>query len=647
MSLGSHFAYFAMGFRRMRSAVCRPAAWERTSPPRAAVVPAVLSLVSFIGMGFTVNVAAQSLPPAVEFDDEDFELGPMSWINAGAFLSQNPPALDDRESQQLLSRVDAGGNPGAFARVESLMPGLDPATDISATSATGTWGFIFNESAIYDTIAQGPIEYVNFYWDSRYTPAGTPIPSGEGTFEDLAFVAASLAVRQYDQTLDRDLYWVVFARREFVRRTLHPDWTGFSILEIRQADFENPLTSPWFVPGQASQPDFSKPMTFGYVQATSCGNQCRVEDRTYYGRADIDNWRVEVQPAPNDCDTSPGRLRFTFADRAVPENGGTISLGVSRVCGAVGEVSVPYLLVGVTPDTAVLSQDYRHPPGATTPQTDMGVVSFAPGTTSSSIDLELIDNDIIDGSRSLAIELQQPTGGAQLADPDRMVVKILDDESGADLAVLDANEQSNSIRFQRVTSSLAFQGLTSTFNDLPHRFRVHPALTNLGPLGVHHFEVELRLPKLHLAGFGLENNGATWESDGGRISVTCEIPVANDPDFVLVRCVHVLEPGGSFEIAPGARFSALPDHFKLYVGYAGTVPAGMAFGYEVEVSAVAPPDANDANDVLVFELVPRAASTPIPGSGGGGAVSASVLALLSLLGLVRAARRQRRRVRVL
>jgi hypothetical protein len=610
----------------------------------------VLPLVLLLGIGTAVDVAAQSLPPVVEYEDGEFVLGLTGWTEGGSFLSQTPPATDDRDSRQAVSRVESGGTPGAFGRVEIFMPGLDAAAGITGTSATGTWGFLFNETATYDPVAQGPIDHINFHWDSRYTPLGTPFPTGDGTFEELAFVASSLAIRQYDEAQNRYLYWAVFARREFVRRTLHPDWTAFSILEIRQADFQNPLSSPWFLPGQAPQPDFSKPMTFGYVQGTSCNNQCRTENRTYFSRADIDNWRVEVEPAPSDCDTSPGRLRFTAAARSAPENAGTIPVEVSRVCGAVGEVSVPYLLMGVAPDIAVLSQDYRHPPGTNTPQTDTGVLVFGPGTTSRTIDLEFIDNDIVDGSRSLAIELQQPTGGAELADPDRIVVTILDDESGADLAVLDANQQGNGRPFPIVTSSLAFAGLPATFNELPYRFRVHPSLINLGPLGAHRFNVELRLPKLHLAGFGLENNGATWESDAGRISVTCEIPVVNDPDFVFVRCAHVYEPRRPYEIASGTRFSAIPNHFNLYVGYAGTVPAGMAFGYEVEVSAVAPPDATDANNLQVFQLVPQATTIPNPGGnsgGGGGSVSASFVALLSLLGLIATAGKRRRSSRFL
>lgn len=130
-----------------------------------------------------------------------------------------------------------------------------------------------------------------------------------------------------------------------------------------------------------------------------------------------------------------GRLRFTSANLAVPEEGGTVDIEVERICGSAGAVSVDYLLA---PGSATPVVDYLHPPGAATPQTDGGTLQFADGVVSQSITLEMVDNDLPDGDRDLTIILADPTADAEVVEPNVLAVTILDDEAGAtvrDLAI--------------------------------------------------------------------------------------------------------------------------------------------------------------------------------------------------------------------
>lgn len=589
--------------------------------------------LNLTGVGLLLMVMAPALlADEASYFDGDFTFGAQAWSNAGSFLTQTPPALDDRESSLVTTSLPSGGNPDSHVRIESRMPGLDASAGITGTSATGTWGFIFNEAAVYDPETQGPIERINFSWDSRYTPTATPI-AGEGTFEDLAFVASSLAVRQYDEAQDRELYWMVFARREFVRRNLHPDWTGFSIMDITAGDF---LRFPAGVPGQAAQPDFAKPLTFGYVQGTSCGGQCSAEGRTYFGRAEIDNWQVVVNPGEG--------IRFSRAEYEVQDDGGEIALAIWRI----GDVSEPASVLLSTEDgTAVAGLDGQGDYDAISDR----LVEFEAGQSVVAVPVTINGNrNNFQPTLNFIARLHNAVDGV-IGTPAEAVVTIsyerlfgancdigFDSEasSGADLCA-------SSLTTGDVPAivNVGFSGLTAGFNELPYRKEVAVSLRNMGAEPVTQFDVELRVPKLHLAGFGLTFNGVDVDRVGDPFIVRCEIPLGiNDPDFVIVRCRYTYKSGQSLgvdQIEP--VFGAGGPEF--YFGYAATVPALMEFTLEAEIIDSAPSDPNPANNVTSLIVAPN--QSPVNrGGGGGGALSPWAVLVLTMWGAWIVAMRVRR-----
>ncbi len=297
-----------------------------------------------------------------------------------------------------------------------------------------------------------------------------------------------------------------------------------------------------------------------------------------------------------------GKLRFTSPSLSVPEGQGTLSVEVERICGSTGVVSVDYVLVA---GTAVPAADYLHPPGSTTPQTDGGMLEFADGIVSQAIALEIVDNDVIEGDRTLAISLADPTGGAELASPGNFAITIVDDDAGADLAV-------TGIDFLEVSSPITpFTGLSSGFNELRYRYRVFATVRNNGPAAISNFSFEMGIPKEHLAGYG--------QAPGS----TCSILTVDPPDPVEV---HLSCTG--LALGPGESIQLPPHGSPLYVGYASTVPASRAFTYYAGVRSLGASvvDPDPSNDVLGEDLIPRTSS------GGGGAASPLWLAAL-LLGL--------------
>ncbi len=317
--------------------------------------------------------------------------------------------------------------------------------------------------------------------------------------------------------------------------------------------------------------------------------------------------------APACANEGPGTLQFTASSRDVSESDGVVALDVSRTCGSAGAVTVDYL---VAPGTAVPADDYLHPTGAATPQTDTGTLEFADGVDVRTISVEMVDNDVVDGNRDFTMELLAPTGGAVLGDASRITVTILDDDVGADLIVED-------IAFDMLTSSIpAFEGLSAGFNDLRYRFRVSARVRNAGPAAIENFSIELAIPKDHLAGYG--------QAPGSSCEVITLIP--SDPVYVHLACTGLsLGPNESLTLpASGAAF---------YVGYASVVPRGAGYQYSAAVRTLGAsvPDLNSGNDSLNETLVPRERSSS---SSGGGAMSAGWLAILGLLAAMRWRRRR-------
>lgn len=121
-------------------------------------------------------------------------------------------------------------------------------------------------------------------------------------------------------------------------------------------------------------------------------------------------------------DEDPGDLQFSSPAFNVNENGVTATITVSRTGGSDGAVSVDY---ATSDGTAVADTDYT----ATS-----GTLTWVNGDTDDqTFSIDMIDNDSIDGLRTVILSLDNPTGGALLGPQNTVALAIHDDEAAGSL----------------------------------------------------------------------------------------------------------------------------------------------------------------------------------------------------------------------
>ena len=141
---------------------------------------------------------------------------------------------------------------------------------------------------------------------------------------------------------------------------------------------------------------------------------------------------TEDDPAP-----VHGSLQFDSGAYTVAENGGTVTITVSRTGGSDGTVSVDY----ATGDgSAVASSDYT----ATS-----GWLIFNDGVVSQSFDVTILDDADFEGTESFAVSLSAVTGGATIGNPSSATITITED---------DAPPQAGSLQFSGSQASVAEDG---------------------------------------------------------------------------------------------------------------------------------------------------------------------------------------------
>lgn len=120
----------------------------------------------------------------------------------------------------------------------------------------------------------------------------------------------------------------------------------------------------------------------------------------------------------NQAAPQPGSFRFTATTLNVTEDGGSLPVSIRRVGGSQGAVSVRYRTVTAE---AAAGLDF-----VAVDET----LSWADGENADRvINLSLLDDLLVEGTESFDIELYQPGGGATLGSPERMEIRILDNEA--------------------------------------------------------------------------------------------------------------------------------------------------------------------------------------------------------------------------
>ena len=131
--------------------------------------------------------------------------------------------------------------------------------------------------------------------------------------------------------------------------------------------------------------------------------------------------------------TDDDTLAITISDNSTTEDNTTIQTIVSLSNPSSSVITVDY----ATQDTsAAAGADYT---------AASNTLSFAPGVTSQSVSVIILDDSAQEGTETLAINLSNATGGATITDA-QGVVTILDDDGSADLTIADvsASEASGS-----------------------------------------------------------------------------------------------------------------------------------------------------------------------------------------------------------
>lgn len=119
----------------------------------------------------------------------------------------------------------------------------------------------------------------------------------------------------------------------------------------------------------------------------------------------------------DDVTTQPGSLRFSASTYSVNENGGSLTVTVTRTGGSSGPVSVNYATAN---GTATAGSDYT---------AASGTLNFASGETSKTFTIAVTDDSAVEGSETLNLSLTNATGGATLGSPSTATVTINDNDT--------------------------------------------------------------------------------------------------------------------------------------------------------------------------------------------------------------------------
>ncbi len=127
---------------------------------------------------------------------------------------------------------------------------------------------------------------------------------------------------------------------------------------------------------------------------------------------------VSSSRASSQAMTTAGAFRFTQGAYTAPENGGAVTITVSRAGGSRNLAEVTYVM---TAGTATAGSDYTQ---------TTGTLSFEDGVTSKTFSLQVLDDSTSEGNETVTVSLQNPTATAILTTPTSAVVTITDNESG-------------------------------------------------------------------------------------------------------------------------------------------------------------------------------------------------------------------------
>ena len=140
-----------------------------------------------------------------------------------------------------------------------------------------------------------------------------------------------------------------------------------------------------------------------------------------HGNTAAQSQQITVLTAAAPIIGNPGSLQFDTGSYSVNESAGTATVRVTRTDGSDGTVSVDYITVGWSDRPGYAS-------GASDFVGQMGRLTFAPGETSKTITVSILDDRLVEGPEKFGVNLSNVTGGAELGTTSYAEVTIVDNE---------------------------------------------------------------------------------------------------------------------------------------------------------------------------------------------------------------------------
>jgi Calx-beta domain len=109
-----------------------------------------------------------------------------------------------------------------------------------------------------------------------------------------------------------------------------------------------------------------------------------------------------------------GKVQLSAAAYSVSEKGSTATVTVTRTMGAAGDVTVPYTTAN---GTALAGTNYTG---------TSGVLTFDQGETAKTFTVDVLDDGVVTGNKTVLLKLGAPGGGAALGTRASAVLWIVD-----------------------------------------------------------------------------------------------------------------------------------------------------------------------------------------------------------------------------
>ena len=236
------------------------------------------------------------------------------------------------------------------------------------------------------------------------------------------------------------------------------EWTHVAIVVDRTTDYNNDIIS-FYINGYRST-SHTTPYKGGNwnTQDLSMFNDMigpLYTPRQFYGMLD----EVRISDCIRDYGGDPALTTVKFSQASTSsdeQNAETINIQLTVTSASTETVTVPYTYTG----TATENLDFTTP-------TPSSPLVFAPGETTKTIQLSILDDEELEGMESLTIALGQPQN-ANLGDPSSHEVIINDDDINKPAAVIlkefaSVGENEGALEFEVILSRPSSQTVTVPF----------------------------------------------------------------------------------------------------------------------------------------------------------------------------------------